>query len=49
MPKEVAAYVDKAIDDPNIKTGPLCEEVPWLFAMEERKALHPDLTPEEMP
>jgi len=36
MPDDVVKYVDSALDDPNIKTGTLCEEVPWLFALEDK-------------
>lgn len=42
MPNEVVTYVDAAIDDPNLKTGPLNEEIPWLFATEESETLAPD-------
>jgi hypothetical protein len=42
MPDEVAEYVDAAVDNPNIKSGPLSEEVPWLFAIEESEPLTPD-------
>ncbi len=44
MPQEVVEYVDATVADPNIKTGPLCEEVPWLFAMEECGPLTTDQT-----
>jgi hypothetical protein len=39
MPDTVVAYVDAVIDDPSLKTKPLYDELPWLFA----------LTPESVP
>ena len=39
MPEKVVAYVESAVDSPALKTRPLNEEIPWLFA----------LTPEPMP
>lgn len=36
MPGEVVDYVDAALDDPSIKIGTLCEEVPWLFALDDK-------------
>jgi len=34
MPDKVVAYVESAVDNPALKTKPLDQEIPWLFAFQ---------------